>query len=98
MSNDSTSQEPFKIELSQEYISARKFLMKSQLGSQLNNSGLRSSQRILKVVNIIGSSNENREAKLSHKRVSSIRARQYKSRGEKVTFRHTGSRENLMSS
>ena len=31
--NDSTSQEPFKVEISQEYLNARKFFMKSQLGS-----------------------------------------------------------------
>ena len=57
-----------------------------------------SSQRILKVVNIIGSTNNNKDGQISAKRISHIRARQYKSRGEKVTFRHTPSRERLMTS
>ena len=35
---------------------------------------------------------------MSSKRVSYIRARQYKSKGEKVTFRHTPSRERLLTS
>ncbi len=60
-----------------------------------SSSGLRSSQRILKVVNIIGSNRENNQ---SAKRVSVIRAKHYKSKGEKIAFKHTGSREQLLSS
>ena len=67
--------------------------------AQINSvSSQRSSQRILKVVNIIGSKNTDEEGQLSSKRISVIRARQYKSKGEKVTFRHTPSRERLLTS
>ena len=54
---------------------------------------VRKSQRILKVVNIIGARATGKESSLSATRVSQIRQRNYKSKGEKVIFRHTGSRE-----
>ena len=72
--------------------------MRSQMAQINMMSSSTSSQRILKVVNIIGSKNTNKDGQLSSKRVSHIRARQYKSKGEKVTFRHTPSREKLLTS
>ena len=83
------------IKLSEEYLQARRNLMKKGLGS-LAGFDIRKSQRILKVVNIIGSKASNRESSLSATRVSQIRSRQYKSKGEKVIFKHTASREQLM--
>ena len=80
--------------LSEEYLAARNQLLKSQMGGNLNASQL-SSQRILKVVNIIGS--KSKDGTLSSNRVSIIRSKHYKSRGEKVTFKHTQSRESLPS-
>ena len=75
-------------------------LRKSQLANlSLSRSSQRSSQRILKVVNIIGSKRSNtKESSLSATRVSQIRASHYRSNGEKVTLHHTGSKEQLRAS
>ena len=71
-------------------MEARKHLQESNLSEILN---VRNSQRIIKVVNIIGSQNKEKDGSLSSNRISLIRARQYKSKGEKISFKHTGSRE-----
>lgn len=80
------------IKLSKEYINARNNMLKKGL-VDLTGFDVRKSQRILKVVNIIGARATGKEGSLSATRVSQIRQRNYKSKGEKVIFRHTGSRE-----
>ena len=61
-------------------------LRSSNLGN-LSGFDIRKSQRILKVVNIIGSKQTDREGSNSAVRVSQIRSKNYKSKGEKVIFR-----------
>ena len=84
------------IQLSEEYLQARsKMLKQSTLLGSLAGFDVRKSQRILKVVNIIGSKQTDRESSQSAVRVSQIRSKNYKSKGEKIIFRQQASRERL---